>query len=325
MEDKIYSLEFLLENTEAHDDEFFFTAKSLTTDFAPQEALPLLAADSINKPLIWRHKHPIDPEYKKYPIFGKVVKSWVEENYILSKYEVYGHTPAHRRLRLEIANSVKENVPLKISMRFRLYTNEANKPIHCDVFEHSNTPNPVCTECKILDFTNEEKIMPEEKEILEQVKKLEESLEAKEKLLEGFKTKIETLEAQLIEKVDEVKTKDEELQCQKKSFEEKILELDSKLDYLDKKPILDKIFEAEGKTVLTEIYKEKSKKFLLDRLEEVEKAAAAVKTQSLEQSAKEAKEKEEKELEEVSVDKAYGGIKDMVEAAKKAAKEHKAW
>jgi len=325
MENKDYLLEFTLDNTETHKDEFFFTAKSVTTDFVPQEALPLLAADSINKPLIWRHRHPINPEYKNYPIFGKVVKSWVENNYILSKYQVYGHTEAHRRLRLEIANSVKESVPLKISMRFRLYTNEQDKPIHCDVFEHSNTPNPVCTECKILNITNEEKTMPEEKEILEQVKKLEETLEAKEKLLEDFKTKIESLETQLIEKVDEVKTKDKEMQCQKKTFEEKILELDSKIDYLDKKPILDEIFEVEGKTVLTELYKEKSKKFLLERLEEVKNAAAAVKTQSLDKSAEEAKLQEEKELEEVPAEKAFGGIQDMLQAAKKAAEKHKAW
>lgn len=317
------TLNFQLEKFESQDDDFFFWAKSLTCEFVPKEQLYLLATDSINKHLVWKHRHPIDPKYKEYPILGKVVESEVvDDEYILSKYLVYGHTKTHQQLRKEIIRGIEKGDPVSVSMRFRTYyeTPKKEKVIHCDVFEHTNTFIPACQECIVLDYQNESDEIMDEQKVQEEIKKLEEQLSTKEQKLEELKAKIEDLEKDLISKVDEIKVKDQSLESTKKGFEEKVLELESKIDMLDKSTVLGEIEKLEGKTILSEIYKTKPKSWLEKRLEEVKAKVVTPSTQTLDESASEAQ-SEDESLEVISEDKAFSAIKHIIKQATLAAKE----
>ncbi|MHA1748710.1 MAG: hypothetical protein ACTSYF_08755, partial [Promethearchaeota archaeon] len=116
------------------DDDFLFTAYSITKDFVQEKDLSILAEDSVGKPLVWRHEHPVIPKFSSTHIYGKVLDSTVKDGKLISTYKVYGHTKEHEKVRDVIKSRFELGDPIKISMRFREYHLDGN-PIHYDVIE----------------------------------------------------------------------------------------------------------------------------------------------------------------------------------------------
>lgn len=304
--------EFSLEQVEKGKGNFYFTAKSLSQDFECEDGLKRLSRDSINKHLIWRHTHPIQKEEKKTHIYGRVVDSWLEDGHIWSKYQVYDHTPDHLALQELIEKRLRVGDPLGISMQYRTYSREGKK-IHYDVFEHSSTPIPLCETCKTTEFgieemTNEDQENEEEQEEktelekhIEKIKALEEQLNSKTSSLEEYESKIASLEKEIESKESELEKEKEETM----TLEEKVDSLRNEIKRLEKKPIIDKIFEVEQDEELIDWYYTKEVSFLEERLEKKrEEAEATPITKDIEDSANEANvEDNVNEEEEVSFEK----------------------
>lgn len=290
--------EFSLEQVEKDKGNFYFTAKSLSQDFECEDGLKRLSRDSINKHLIWRHKHPIEKTEKRSHIYGRVVDSWLEDDgHIWSKYQVYDHTPDHLALQELIEKRLEANDPLGISMQYRTYSRDGRK-IHYDVFEHSGTPIPKCSTCKTTDFGIEEMAnedqenegeqeeeQPELQKHIEKIKELEERLNSKTSSLEEYESKIATLEQEIESKESELKKEKEETM----TLEEKVDSLQAEVKKLEKKPIVDKLFEIENDEELIDWYYTKNVDFLEQRLEKkVDEAESTPITKDIEDSANEA-------------------------------------
>jgi len=255
--DNIVSMDFNLESIEEKEGKFYFTAKSLSKNFECEDGLKRLARASLNKHLVWRHRHPIEHQHKENHVYGRVVEAQLEDGFIVSTYEVYNHTEDHLAFIEILKERDKLGDPLGISMHYRRYYNLKNEIIHYDVFEHSGTPFPACEACKTIEIgvktmTNEKKLDKEIKEpedevkeedtdteILKKITELEGMLNDKTEKLEEYKGKIESLELEMKKKSEEIDTKNEET----KTVEERVLELETEISYLKKKPILDKLLE----------------------------------------------------------------------------------
>jgi hypothetical protein len=305
------SIDFSLESIEERDGTFFFTAKSLSDNFECEEGLKRLARASINKDLLWRHRHPIEDVHKENHIYGRIVNSEVANGYIVSTYEVYKHTADH----LAFIEILKERDvlgdPLGISMHYRRYYNLKNEIIHYDVFEHSGTPFPACESCKtikvgvktmvkekVLETPEDtvDKVEDPDTEILKKIEELEGMLNDKTKKLEQYKGKIESLELEMKKKSEEIENKTEET----KTVEERVLELESEISFLKKKPILDKILElATIDDIQLAWLKTQKKEYLNKRYEDAKKdAESKPHTKTLDQSADENVTKTDEEFEE---------------------------
>jgi len=303
MSGKDLIVDFALEDVEETEDKFIFTARSITKDFVCEKGLERISNDSPGKPLIWRHEHPIIPEFTKSThIFGRVLESHVEKGDIFSKYQVYGHTQAHLDVRNIIKKRDELNKPIKISLRFRQYGPDES-PIHFDVIEHSLTPTPACKECKVIDILNESDNMPEEEkdeyeqELMKSIRELEEKLTKKDKILEELESKIVTLEKTIEDSEKEIESE----RTEKDEISEQILELNDKvkeqsiiIDKLHEKikmkevePVINNLIELDGKD-MEELYRmkvrdsiaddkkfEEVKNFLSKRAKELESAPHA--------------------------------------------------
>jgi hypothetical protein len=277
--------EFQLEDIQEKDGDYYFTAISLTEDFEKKPCRERLAKDSVNKHLIWRHRHPLDDAHNHAHIFGTVTNSKATDDAIKSEYKPYTHTELHKEFIEEIKEKKAAGDPIGISMRYRKYYDESGQITHLDVFEHSLTPFPKCEECLVIDDYIGEKEVPDKKDKkdeeqgqepvmedelekhLKKIDELEKSLNSKTEALEGYKTKLETLEKDLKEAVetkdqeektleDRVKTLEEKLESQKEDYEKKI-------DFLKKEPTLNEMFEMRK---LDEDEKEFYKNLSLEKL-----------------------------------------------------------
>jgi hypothetical protein len=304
------SIDFSLESSEEKEGKFFFTAKSLSSDFECEEGLKRLARASINLPLVWRHRHPIDPKHKENHIYGRVDDSRLEDGYIVTTYEVFNHTKDHLAFIEIIKERSKIGDQLGISMHYRKYL-EDEKAIHYDVFEHSGTPIPACKTCKTTNFgvktmanedekpkvkenENEENSITDS-EILEKIEELEGLLNDKTEKLEEYKTKIDTLELEMKKKSEEIQMKEKET----KTVEERVLELETQISYLKKKPIIDKLLEITTiDSNQLEWLKTQDKKYIQGRFEEAKKEAETkLHVKSIDESAEDNINKTEEELE----------------------------
>lgn len=306
--------DFSLEVSEGKDGRFTFTATSLTEDFEKIPCQEVLAKDSINKHLIWRHLHPIQDENKDKHIYGVVLESNVVDGRMITKYEAYDHTQKHKDFIDFIKEKKVANDPTGVSMRYRKYY-EGDKIVHLDVFEHSVTPYPKCEECLHIDeYIGEKKIMPDKKddvpkkdpemvkleEHLKKIDDLQKSLDSKTETLEGYKSRIETLESDLKSKDSSLETTKQEtktLEDRMKEVEVKNEDLRKEVDYLSKKPILDELFELRTlNDKEKEFYKSESLEGLNVYLKQWESESAKPTTKTLEKSANESQdESNEKE------------------------------
>ena len=310
--EEIINIDFSLESTEERDGTFFFTARSLSDNFECEEGLERLARASINKHLVWRHRHPIEDVHKENHVYGRVVKAEVTNGYIVSTYEVYNHTEDHLAFIEILKERDKLEDPLGISMHYRRYYNLINEIIHYDVFEHSGTPFPACESCKTIKvgvktMVNEKdkKKKPEDKveneedpdtEILKKIEELEGMLNDKKEKLEEYKGKLESLELEMKKKSEEIDKKNEET----KTVEERVLELEKEIGYLKKNPILDKLLELvtidENQL---EWLKSQKKDYIEGRYEEAKKdAESKPHTITIDESAEKNINKTDKEFEE---------------------------
>jgi DNA repair exonuclease SbcCD ATPase subunit len=319
-----YQIDFALESIKEDENRFIFTAKSITKDFVCEDGLNRLANDSPGKHLVWRHEHPLIPQFTSTHIYGRVLESKVKDGGIFSTYEVYGHTDDHLKVREVIKQRFELKDPIKISMRYRQYGTD--NPIHFDVVEHSLTPTPACKECRAIEILNESDKMTEE-ELAKQIKELEEQLTKKDKLLEGYESKLETyntkiqaIEKSLEEEIKSSKAKDkklEETEKGKDEITEQLLEFKDKINgqsqMIEKlqednamkgyDPLIKDLVELDGKEMepiyhekILEAYRkskagdkdilDKTLEFLKTRSKRLEGAAHAI-TKTLESQASE--------------------------------------
>jgi DNA repair exonuclease SbcCD ATPase subunit len=293
--------------------------------------------------VVWRHEHPIIPDFTKTHIYGTVLESEAEEGSILSKYEIYDHTDDHKKVREVIRRRYKLGEPIKISMRFREYS-RGGSPIHYDVIEHSLTPTPACPECKMIEFINESDIMPDKtdeqiKAELEKIKALEADLTKKEKLLEDLEVKIVTLEKSITEKDEVLSEKDkvlDEKETERKEILDKLLEINDKFNEQEKvvnelkearkmdklMPLVERAVKKDGE-IMRSLYikeaktNEKAEEFLLERLKELEKDKPMAEVTDLRESAEDSIIDEELEEEPIKNKRDAKAFKNMPPEFKK--------
>ena len=338
-----YNIDFALESIDQKEDRFMFTAKSITKDFVCEKGLNRLAIDSVNKPVVWRHEHPIIPDFKNTHIYGTVLESKAEDGSIISKYEIYNHTNDHEKVREVIRKRYELEEPIKISMRFRQY-DRGGSPIHYDVIEHSLTPTPACPECTMIDFINESDIMPDKtdeqiKAELEKIKALEADLTKKEKLLEDLEVKIVTLEESITKKDEVLSEKDkvlDEKETERKEILDKLLEINDKFNEQEKvvnelkearkmdklMPLVERAVKKDGE-IMRSLYikeaktNEKAEEFLLERLKDLEKPKPMAEVTDLRVSADDSIIDEELEEEPVKNKRDIKAFKNMPPEFKK--------
>jgi len=310
IEEKIFTSDYRLESIEEDGDKFYFTAVSLDNNFECEKGRAVLAKKSIGKAYIWRHQHPIQEGNEETHIYGEVVESHInDKGFIESKYEVYGHTEDHLAIRDDIRRRQKVGKPLGVSMRYRKYF-VGDKILHMDVFEHSGTPFPKCTQCTNIDFIGEKELpdkeeeTKEEKELenidleenLQKITELEGQLDSRTKILEEMKSKVVTLESELKDKTELL----EKTEKTEKTLEEQIADLKNEVEFLKKKPLIDKCLEVkELDEREIDFLKSQDKSYIEGKYEQWHKEAESkivVKTQ--EESAEEAKEKADEEFSE---------------------------
>jgi len=304
---------------EEKDGKFYFIGEALTQDYECEKGLQVISKKLINRDFTWRHRHPIEEKHKENHIYGIVRDSWLEGK-LMVKTELYNHTEDHRNLikDIQLRDLVKD--PLSLSMHYRTYFNEKGEKIHYDVFELAGTPFPHCKKCNILNGVMKmeekkiEKIENEEEEAeivelekaLEAIKGFEEQLNSKTKAYEDLKVKVEKLESEITIKDKELEEKEQN----KKTLEDRVLELENKIDFLStKKPILDKLLEADSDIDEAQAswLKEQSVSYIEARLEKaVKKAESQIQIKEIRETAEDAKlekDKEEEKLEKVTFEK----------------------
>ena len=307
-------MDFNLESVEEKTGKIYFTAKSLSKNFECEDGLKRLARASINKHLVWRHRHPIEHPHKENHVYGRIVEAHLEDGFIVSTYEVYDHTPDHLAFIEILKGRDIIGDPLGISMHYRRYYNLKNEIIHYDVFEHSGTPFPACEACRTIDIevktmVNEEEIKEPKKEVEDEVKEedtdteilkkiteLEGMLNDKTEKLEEYKGKIESLELEMKKKSEEIESRNEET----KTVEERVLELETEISYLKKKPMLDKLLELVkiDENQLTWL-KTQNKEYITGRYEKAKlEAESKPHTQTIDESADNNINKTDEEFEE---------------------------
>lgn len=310
IEEKIFTSDYRLESIEESGDDFYFTATSLDNNFECEKGRAVLAKKSVGKAYIWRHQHPIQEGNEETHIYGEVVESRInEQGFIESKYKVYGHTEDHLAIRDDIRRRQKVGKPLGVSMRYRKYF-IGDRTLHYDVFEHSGTPFPKCTKCTNIDFIGEKKLPDKEEETKEEqelenvdldeeikkISELESQLDSRTKILEEMKSKVVTLEAELKERDKKL----EETEKAEKTLEEQIEDLKNEVEFLKKKPLIDKCLEVKQLDEREiEFLKSQDKDYIEGKYEQWSKEAESkivVKTQ--EESAEESKEKADEEFSE---------------------------
>ena len=286
--EKLQKVDLQLEDLEYKNGKTYFTAKSITKDFVCEKGLIRLAKNSVGKPLIWRHEHPI--LIKKNHIYGEVVESDSNNSSITSTYEVYNHTKDHKKF-VKILKDRKElGEPLSISMRFRTYFNENGDPVHFDVIEHSATPTPACKECVVLDIKNEDLKMPDEKKIKQEIEKLESELTKKDEILEELQDKVKELQSEISLKDEQLEKAEEEkstVSAKLDEFKDKLLEQKVMIDKLQEAskmdkllPMVEKILEYPTEDMMESIYMdiarekdfEEAKGIFEKKLEKLEKS-----------------------------------------------------
>ena len=318
-------IDLTLESFKEEEGKFYFIGEALTQDYECEDGLVVLSNKLINKHFTWRHRHPIQKEHKENHVYGIVEDSWVKEK-LMVKVQLYDHTEDHKNLieDIKLRDFVKD--PLSLSMHYRTYFNEEGEIQHYDVFELAGTPYPHCKKCQIVK-TGVRKLEEDEKIELEKAKeeeaKLSKALEKIKELEKELNSKTETLE-EMKSKQEKMDKELEEKDNKEKSLEQRVLEAESTIKFLEtKKPILDKLLEANSKIDESQAawLKTQDVSYLKKRLEiALEEAKSQIVVTELEETAAKAqadKEQEEEEFEEVSYEKFVSQIKKVDNNRKK--------
>jgi hypothetical protein len=213
---------------------FFFTAVSITEDFACKYVQEILAEQSPGNALVFRHRHPAATDSKVIPIFGRVHESKVvleDEKYNMETvYRVPIKAPNGKDILDNVAfaewvkKSYEAKDPIKISLQYTISLDEDGKAYFANIIEHTGTHYPACTAC-VNTLPTQEVVALEENgkksgtpTSVEDIKKMD--AKQLEELLEQRTLEKKTLEEKLVKLEGEVKNLAESEQSLKSSLEE---------------------------------------------------------------------------------------------------------
>lgn len=266
-----------------------FEAKSTTSEYLQSPWIEYAAGDSVNKHLLYRHRHPQNKEHADEPYYGRVIACNVvqedDKKFLVSKYLVKNTTPRQVELQELIVRRQKENRPMGISMQYDLYKNEAGDVIDLDVVEHSTTWKPQVKEALIM----EESIMSEviEPEKTQDKKPAARKKTPKEKTPEEITDEIQAAldNKEIVELEEKIKQKSEELDRVKKEYESRFADLGKKVEEFGKKVVAleEQNVELKKAPILKEIYALEKDQWLVDNVyktltaEKLEERLVAVK------------------------------------------------
>lgn len=275
--------------------EMVIKSESLNTDFLPPKWLKVLAEDSINQRVLWRHKDPENPKHRGIP-YGRKLWAGVREEGGKHKMESYYRLfcgpdgSPYKALHDNIKKSVEAKEPIGVSMGFILNKNENGDIVRIFSLEDSITYKPQCKTC-----LTSEVIQMEGKE---EIPTLKEEIAKLRKLLDGSKLQLEQKDAAFVKletKVNKYESLIESSKTEKLSLEDRIIDLSDSIKkfeaqfiYLEKKPYLEQLEELEDAEIF-EMEKGKDVEWLKARLEKVkkEKDGPQVQTKTLEDEKEE--------------------------------------
>ncbi|NHJ40130.1 MAG: hypothetical protein FK731_08870 [Asgard group archaeon] len=288
----------------AEEGDLLIKSETLTPEFLDEPWMGILANDSVNQRLLWRHKDPEDPKVRGIP-FGRVLSAEINENKNMeSWYRIFkklSDDDPYDKLQTWIKRRSKRGEPVGISKGYIVNRDKKDgNIIRVFSLEDSITYKPKVKQALVQEViqmeNNKDKHTVDNEEMEKLTKELDEAklqLEEKDKVLKG-------LEAKIVEFESKLETKETE----KKTLEEKLLEISDSLDVMNskfeqykleaqKKPYLDKLKELED-PVIFDIIQDKEVEWLKKRLEIKEKEADAprITTKTLEQEQFEAEEEE---------------------------------
>ena len=271
--------------------------ESLNTNFLPEKWLKILAEDSQNQRVLWRHKDPENPEHRGQ-VYGRVLKEIVipdvknpDEYKIKSYNRVFNGPDGSPQNDFQEYLKTAQPKDSGWSKGFLINRDKNGDIYRVFALENSVTFKPACKQCKTTEVIQMESKEEYESRIKELQAKLNDAklqLEAKDDALEKLVTRVSKIDTLLASKDDE-----------KLSLEDKVIGLvdqlktfETKFDYLQKKPFLDQLAELEDPAVF-EFYKDgksRDEAWLKKRLEDLKKkagGAATVVTKTLDKEGKE--------------------------------------
>lgn len=319
-------------------------ALSLHKIFLEEPWQSKLAKDSLNNRLIWRHKDPENPEHKGF-VYGRNLGETVLENgFSESWYRVFGGIEDGPEMKMQKLIKLSQDLgdPIGISKGFIKHYDKNGEIRRVVALEDSITYKPQCSQC----ITQEVVIQMEEKEMIEEIKKLQQELddtklqlEAKDKTItdnEETVSKLETERTAFKDKLEELESKLTDSKDVKTALEGKFVELSDafkkfKLESITaaKSPLIDQILEFEDssmKEVLREIYLGMEVVKLEERLNEVKSKdnQAKIMVRSIEDDRKMALEKFKGNTKDIGMSALTGLEKGDMDIAKEIEAEMKA-
>ena len=278
-------------------------AETLNTNFLPEKWLKVLAEDSENQRVLWRHKDPENPELRGH-VYGRVIQEQVvpygKDQYKIKSYNrIFDGPDGSPQMDLQEYMRTAKPEDKGWSKGFIVNRNKNGDIYRVFALENSVTFKPACKRCKTQEVIQMESKEEYELRIKELQTKLNDAhlqLESKDKALNDLEARVGKIDTLLESKDDE-----------KLSLEDKIIGLvdqiksfETKFEYLQVKPLLDQLRELEDPEVFKfyEDGKSRVEKWLRKRLEDKKKektgAAASVVTKTLDEESKEQNEEDDK-------------------------------
>lgn len=295
----------LLDQLKAGD--ILLKATSLHKTFLDQPWQGELASDSRNALLVWRHRHPDNPEHNGFPYGRNLQEKVLDDGFSEAYYRVFGGEPDGPEMKMQklIKLRLELGEPIGISKSFIKHYDKNGDIRRVVSLEDSITYKPQCNQC-----VTQEVIQMEEKEMKELVEKLQNELDDTKMRLESKVTTLEEKDASIKKLEDERKVfsdKLEELEAkltsaedEKSGLTEKFVQLSDafkefkvKAEVERKQPLIDEIFELEKDDDLLDLYKTYTIEKLEERREKVKDryTQATIMTKTLDKEKKEALER----------------------------------
>lgn len=278
-------------------------AETLNTNFLPVKWLKVLAEDSENQRVLWRHKDPENPNLRGH-VYGRVIEEVVvpygEDKYKIKSYNrIFDGPDGSPQMDLQEYMRTAKPEDKGWSKGFIVNRDKNGDIYRVFALENSVTFKPACKRCKTQEVIQMESKEEYELRIKELQTKLNDAhlqLESKDKALTDLESRVGKIDTLLASKDDEKLSLEDKvigLMDQIKSFE-------SKFEFMQVKPILDQLRELEDPEVFKfyEDGKSRDETWLRARLEQKKKeksgAAASVVTKTLDEESKEQNEKDDK-------------------------------
>jgi len=283
--------------------EMIIKAESLTPEFLPEKWLKVLAEDSKNQRVLYRHNDPENPIDRGIP-YGRILTAEMNEmGNMESYYRIFSGPQGspYRDLQNYIKKKYEIGDPIGISKGFIVNRNKKDGDIfRVFALEDSITYKPKCKTC----LTNEVFQMEDTTKVLEkEIKELQDKLDGAKLQLETRNVSFKKLEDKVNEYESLLETKDSE----KVSLEDQIIDLatqvkkfEEKFDFLNKKPYLEKVMGLEKELNLyqDDIFKFEEQRevpWLEDRITKLEamKSGPQVQTKTITEEKKDLEDDEE--------------------------------